>query len=122
MPAGRWLISPNERYRQVRPIAVTSSRRSALAPDVPSMAESGLAQYAFASWYGVRCPYGTPPDRVMALNKAINAAVAEIARSGGLSALGIEPVSETPEQFKRFIGSEVLQGAELLKAAGFKPE
>lgn len=115
-------LLPLAKSGKVRPIALTSSRRSALAPDVPTMAESGLAQYAYASWYGVWAPRGTPPDRVMTLNRAINAAVAEIGRSGGFSALGIEPVSETPEQFKRFIGSEVQQGSELLKAAGFKPE
>lgn len=86
------------------------------------MAESGLARYAYASWYGVWAPRGTAAERVLALNKAINAAVAEIGRSGGFSALGIEPVTETPEQFQRYIGSEIAQGSELLKAAGFKPE
>lgn len=115
-------LLPLAKSGKVRPIAVTSSKRSALAPEVPTLAESGLGQYAYASWYGVWAPRGTPPERVMSLNKAINAAVAEIGRSGGYSALGIEPVSETPEQFKRFIASEVLQGSELLKAAGFKPE
>lgn len=115
-------LLPLAKSGKVRPIAVTSSKRSALAPEVPTMAESGLARYAYASWYGVWAPRGTAAERVLALNKAINAAVAEIGRSGGFSALGIEPVTETPEQFQRYIGSEIAQGSELLKAAGFKPE
>ncbi|WP_031256401.1 Bug family tripartite tricarboxylate transporter substrate binding protein [Curvibacter lanceolatus] len=115
-------LLPLAKSGKVRPIAVTSVKRSALAPEVPTMAESGLGRYAYASWYGVWAPRGTPPERVLALNKAINAAVVDIARAGGLSALGIEPVTETTEQFQRFIVSEVTQGSELLKAAGFKPE
>jgi tripartite-type tricarboxylate transporter receptor subunit TctC len=59
---------------------------------------------------------------VAALNKAINAATAELSKSGALAALGIDAVAETPEQFRRFIAADVAQGAELLKSAGFKPE
>lgn len=115
-------LLPLAKSGKVRPIAVTSTKRSALAPEVPTLAESGLARYAYASWYGVWAPRGTPVDRVAALNKAINAAVAEIGRAGGFSALGVEPVTETSEQFQRFIVAEVAQGTELLKASGFKPE
>lgn len=115
-------LLPLAKSGKVRPIAITARKRSALAPEVPTVAESGLPQYAYSSWYGVWAPRGTPADRVQALNKAINAAVADIGRSGGLSALGIDPVTETPDQFQRFIASEVSQGADLLKAAGFKPE
>lgn len=107
---------------KVRPIAITSARRSALAPGVPTMQEGGLANFSYASWYGVWAPRGTPPDRVTALNEAINAAVKELARSGGFASLGIEPVIETPEQFRRFIATEVSQGTDLLRSAGFRPE
>ncbi|MDD0812834.1 tripartite tricarboxylate transporter substrate-binding protein [Curvibacter sp. RS43] len=115
-------LLPLAKSGKVRPIAITSRKRSALAPEVPTVAESGLPQYTYSSWYGVWAPRGTPNDRVQALNKAINASVAEIGRSGGFSAMGIETVSETPEEFRRFVTSEVSQGMELLKAAGFKPE
>lgn len=107
---------------KVRPIAITSARRSALAPGVPTMQEAGLANFSYASWYGVWAPRGTPPERVTALNEAINAAVKELARSGGFASLGIEPVIETPEQFRRFIATEVSQGTDLLRSAGFRPE
>lgn len=107
---------------KVRAVAITSTKRSALAPDVPTVQESGIANFSYVSWYGVWAPKGTPPDRVAALNKAINAAVGELGKSGAYAALGIDPVSETPEQFKRYIANDVAQGSDLLKSANFKPE
>jgi tripartite-type tricarboxylate transporter receptor subunit TctC len=107
---------------KVKAIAITSVKRSALAPDVPTVRESGIPNFSYVSWYGVWAPKGTPPERVAALNKAINAAVGELAKSGAYAGLGIEPVTETPEQFKRYVAAEVTQGAELLKNSGFKPE
>lgn len=107
---------------KVRPLAITARKRSPLAPEVPTMEESGLANFTYVSWYGVWAPRDTPPDRVAALNAAINSAVKELAKSGAWASLGIEPVTETPEQFKRVIAAETAQSAELLKNAGFKPE
>jgi len=115
-------LLPLAKAGTVRPIAITSRKRSALAPDLPTVQESGMPNFAYASWYGVWAPKDTPADRVTALNAAINTAVTELAKSGALANLGIEPVTETPEQFKRFIAAEVTQGAELLKSAGFRPE
>ena len=86
------------------------------------MQESGLPGFAYESWYGVWAPKDTPADRIAALNGAINAAMSELGKSGALASLGIEPVTESPEQFRRYIAEEVAQGTELLKSAGFKPE
>lgn len=115
-------LLPLAKAGKVRPIAVTSKQRTALAPEVPTVREGGLANFEYATWYGVWAPKGTPPERVEALNSAINAAVKELARSGVWASLGIEPVTESPEQFKKFIATDVAQGTELLKAAGFRPE
>jgi tripartite-type tricarboxylate transporter receptor subunit TctC len=116
-------LLPMAKSGKVRPVANTSAKRSSLAPDIPTFKESGLPNFAYESWYGVWAPRDTPPDRIAALNAAINAATAEIARSGAFAALGIEPVAnETPAQFKAYIAAEVKEGAELLKDAGFRPE
>ena len=115
-------VLPLAKAGRVKPLAITSKKRSPLAPDVPTAQEAGVPGFAYASWYGVWAPKATPPERVTALNTAINGAVTELAKSGALAALGIEPVTETPDQFRRFIASDVAQGAELLKASGFKPE
>jgi tripartite-type tricarboxylate transporter receptor subunit TctC len=107
---------------KVRPIAITSAKRSSLMPEVPTFQESGLPTFAFESWYGVWAPRDTPANRIAALNAAINTATAELAKSGALTALGIEPVTETAAQFRAYISAEVKEGTELLKDAGFKPE
>jgi len=115
-------LLPLAKSGKLKPIAITSKKRSALAPDVPTVQESGIPNFAYASWYGVWAPKDTPPDRVAVLNAAINTAVREIASSGAFASLGIEPVTESPEQFKKHIAADVAQGAELLKSAGFRPE
>jgi tripartite-type tricarboxylate transporter receptor subunit TctC len=115
-------LQPLAKAGKVRPIAITSTKRSALAPEVPTVQESGLANFAYASWYGVWAPKDTPADRVAFLNSEINKAVTELGKAGTFASLGIEPVTETPDQFKRFVAADVAQGAELLKSAGFKPE
>lgn len=115
-------LLPLAKSGKVKAVAITSKQRSPLAPEVPTVAESGMPGFHHESWYGVWAPKGTPPDRIEALNKAINAAVAQLGKSGAFAGIGVEPVTETPEQFRRTIDSEVAQGAELLKTAGFKPE
>jgi tripartite-type tricarboxylate transporter receptor subunit TctC len=115
-------LLPMAKSGKVKPVAITSAKRSALAPDVPTFKESGLPNFAFESWYGVWAPKDTPADRIASLNAAINAATAELAKSGALAQLGIEPVTETPAQFRSYIAADVKVGAELLKDAGFKPE
>lgn len=107
---------------KVKAIAVSSSQRSGVAPDVPTAVESGYPGLVYNSWYGVWAPKGTPPDRVQALNKAINKATAGLARAGSFTALGILPVLETTDQFRQFVATDVARSAELLKDAGFKPE
>jgi tripartite-type tricarboxylate transporter receptor subunit TctC len=115
-------VLPLAKGGKVKAIAITSKKRSALAPDVPTVHESGIANFSYESWYGVWAPKDTPTDRVVFLNTAINSAVSELAKSGAFASLGIEPVTETPEQFKQYVAADVTQGAELLKSAGFKPE
>lgn len=115
-------LLPMAKSGKVKPIAVTSAQRSALAPDVPTFKESGLPEFVYGSWYGVWAPRDTPPARIAALNAAINAATVELTKSGALASLGIEPVIESPAEFKRFVATDVAKGAELLKNAGFRPQ
>jgi tripartite-type tricarboxylate transporter receptor subunit TctC len=107
---------------KVKAIATTMARRSKLAPDVPTAAESGFPSMVYESWYGVWAPKGTPDDRVQLLNKAVNKAVAELEKSGALDALGIEPVQDGTEQFRKYVATDVIRSSELLRDAGFKPE
>lgn len=115
-------LLPLAKAGKVKPIAISSKQRSPLAPEIPTLQESGLAQYSYESWYGVWAPKATPPERVAALNTVINQAVAELGKSGAFARIGVEPVTESPEQFRRYIAADVAQSVELLRSAGFRPE
>lgn len=115
-------LSPMAKGGKVRPVVSTGAKRASVMPDVPTAAESGLPGLVYTSWYGVWAPKATPADRVQALNRALNQAVTELTKSGALAQIGVEPVTESVEQFRKFIQADVVQAAELLKGAGFKPE
>lgn len=106
----------------VKAVAITTAKRSALAPDLMTAAESGMPGLEFVSWYGVFGPKGLPADVVSKLNAMINAAVADLGQSGRFATLGVEPVAESAAQFATYIDADVARNADLLKAAGFKPE
>jgi tripartite-type tricarboxylate transporter receptor subunit TctC len=115
-------LQPMAKGGRVKPIAQTGAKRSSVAPDVPTATESGYPGLVYVSWYGVWAPKGTPDDRVQFLNKAINKATEELAKAGSLAALGVEPVVETVDAFRKYVEKDVAQSAGLLKEAGFKPE
>jgi tripartite-type tricarboxylate transporter receptor subunit TctC len=115
-------LLPMAKTGKVKPIVTTSAKRSAIAPDIPTAAESGVPGLVYTSWYGIWAPLGTPADRVQLLNTAINESVNELNKSGAFAALGIEGIIESVDQFTRFIATDVAQNAELLRGAGFKPE
>jgi tripartite-type tricarboxylate transporter receptor subunit TctC len=107
---------------KVKPIIVTSAKRSSVMPSVPTASESGYPKFVTESWYGIWAPKGTPDDRVQLLNKAANEAVRQLTKSGAFEQLGIEPVVESVDEFKKYTGKYITENAELLKGAGFKPE
>jgi tripartite-type tricarboxylate transporter receptor subunit TctC len=110
------------RAGQVRPIAVTTARRSEAMPDLPTVAESGLPGYETRGWIGLAAPAGTPKEIV----DLLAARTPEIARSpqvrSRLVDLGLEVVAGTPEQFGRFIRSEIESIRAVVTAAGVTPQ
>jgi tripartite-type tricarboxylate transporter receptor subunit TctC len=115
-------LLPMAKEGKVRPIAVTSSSRVGIAPDIPTAAESGYPQMVYYSWYGVWAPKDTPDARVKLLHDAFNTAVKDLARAGALSPLGILPIIEDLPSTRQFIEQDVARSAELLRASGFKAE
>ena len=115
-------LLPMVRAGSVRAIAVTGSQRSSLAPEIPTMAELGLPQLDFGAWWAMWGPPGMPDDLVQTINGWVNDSVKELAAEGRLAALGIEPASETPQAFARFIAEDLDRSGKLLKAASFQPE
>ena len=114
-------LLPMAQGGNVKALAVTSAKRSALAPDIPTAAESGMPGLEHATWYGVWGPKGIPDFTVNALNEAINSAIKSLATDGRLTKLGIEPVVETPAAFAEFSKKDLARNADLLKTANFQP-
>lgn len=107
---------------RVKPVAVTSAKRSSVMPQVPTEVESGFPNFVATSWYGLWAPKQMPEDRIQLLNKAVNEAVTQLVKAGAFEQLGIDPVKESVEEFKRFSSAYVMESADLLRGAGFKPE
>ena len=115
-------MMPLVKAGKVKALAVTSSKRSSIAPDIPTAVEAGYPGLVHTSWYGVWAPKSMTESKVQALNKAINTAVKELAGSSAFSNLGIEPVIETPSQFQKFVAADVAKSADLLKSSGYQPQ
>ncbi len=115
------VLLPQARSGQVKGLATTTRKRSALAPDIPTAAESGMSGLEFASWYGFWGPTGLPDEVVSWLNTAVNQATVDLDKAGRLAKLGQEPVTGSPEDFARYIAADFKRSAALLKAADFKP-
>lgn len=116
------VLLPAARGGTVKAIAITTPKRSSLAPELPTSTESGMPGMEFASWYGMWGPKGMPAGVAAQLNRMVNAAVADLVKDGRFAKLGVEGVQESVEQFTAYIAKDVGRNSELLKAADFKPE
>ncbi len=103
---------------KLRALAVTTAKRSAVAPDVPTLSESGLAGYEVGSWQGVFAPAGTPPAIVKRLNAEIVKIINMPDVKEKLIGLGAEPVGNTSEEFAALVKTEVVKWAEVVKKSG----
>jgi tripartite-type tricarboxylate transporter receptor subunit TctC len=103
---------------KLRPLAVTSATRSAELADVPTMIESGFADFVSVSWTGIVAPAGTPPDIVRTLNAAVNASINAADTRRNLAKMGAEPRAGTAEEFAALIATETPKWAAVVKAAG----
>ena len=107
---------------KARALAVTGANRSPAAPQVPTMAEAGLPGYVTGNWYGVLSPAAAPRNIVLLLNKQVNAVLARPEVKELLVNQGFEPAGGTPEAFGKFIRSEIVEYAAVIKAAGLQAE
>jgi tripartite-type tricarboxylate transporter receptor subunit TctC len=100
-------ILPHVREGKLPVLAVTSARRSALFPDVPTMAEAGVPGFDITTWWGVLAPAGTPAAVVDALNRAVNDSAAAEPVKGRLVHEGADPVRLAPAGFAQELGKEL---------------
>lgn len=105
---------------KLRPLAVTSARRSPLMPEIPALAESGLPGFDTIAWYGLIAPAATPRDIVMRLNaEAIKGANSKEFRDR-MEPLGFEIVTGSPERMAEMLRADAVRWAPVIKAAGVK--
>ena len=107
---------------RLRGLGLTGTRRIPLAPDLPTVAESGLPQYEITPWGGYAVPAGTPRKIVEKLNAEFNQVVAVPAIRSRWVAVGIEPVGGTPEFFTQHVQKETQKWGGVIRDAGFKNE
>jgi tripartite-type tricarboxylate transporter receptor subunit TctC len=107
---------------KVRALAITSPKRSAMAPDLPTMAEAGVPGVEVVSWFGVLAPAGTPAPIVNLLNAEIVKAMQSPEVRTVMTGLGAEAITSTPQEFAAYISAERAKWAGVVKQAGIKPE
>ena len=115
-------VMSHVRSGKLRAVAVTSVKRSALVPDLPTISESGLTGFETGAWQGIMAPRATPPALVQLLNREIRTIVhlPEVKKQYAIE--GGEPIGNSPEEFARFLRADIAKWAKVVKAANFKVE
>jgi tripartite-type tricarboxylate transporter receptor subunit TctC len=109
------------RAGKIRPLAVTSTERVALFPDLPTVADY-VPGYEASAWYGIGAPKGTPPEIVDKLNRAINAILVDPAVKTKLAALGATLLPGSPADFGKLVADETDKWRKVIRFAGIKAE
>ncbi len=118
IPSAQPLMTPG----RVRALAITSEKRSALLPELPTMIEGGVKGFVTQTWYGVLVPAGTPADIVNTLNAVIVKAVQKEDFRARLAQTGADTITETPEYFRKYLQEEIERWGKVVKASKAKPE
>jgi tripartite-type tricarboxylate transporter receptor subunit TctC len=105
---------------KIKALAITGNVRSATIPEIPTMAEAGLKNYAAVGWQGVMVPAGTPAAIVARLNSEINKALKDVGLRDRLSAQGLEVVGGTAQQFAEFVRRDTERWRSAVEASGAK--
>ena len=113
---------PFVRDGRVRALAVTSSKRQASLPGVPTVAEAGVPGFEFTLWFGMWAPAGISGDLVEKINKDVNRALGSPDVVDRLAKVGQEPMLMSPAEFSKLVRKEIDDYARIIKAAGIKPQ
>lgn len=113
---------PQIKAGKVKAVAVTSAKRSAQLPDVPTLAESGVPGFDVSSWQALYLPAGTPPAIVAKLNAEVQKIVAQPEVKARMESLGLEYAPNTPAQFTEFQKAEQARWAKVIKDGNVKPD
>ena len=115
-------VMPQVRAGKLKAIAVTGSGRTALAPDVPTMSEAGLAGYEVTMWNGLFAPAGTPPEIVNRLATAAVKSVGSEDLQSKIKKNGGDPIVMGPKEFEDYLRNDIRRWSEAISAAGITPQ
>lgn len=115
-------VIPLVRDGKVRALGVTSAKRAASLPNVPTIAEAGVPGFEFTLWFGLWGPAGISADLVDKINKDVNRALAAPDVTDRLAKLGNDPMHMSPAEFTQLVRKEIDEYARIIKAAGIKPQ
>ncbi len=113
---------PHVKAERMRPLAVTTARRSPFFPELPTMDEAGVKGYEFSTWYAIVTPRGTPAEVVRKLNGELAAVLQSPAVQEQFAAQGLEPTPSTPAELGAYLKSEVVKWGKVIRASGAKAE
>ena len=106
---------------RLRALAVTGAHRSAALPDLTTMQEAGIKGYESATWYGIVAPTATPPEIVNKLSVEVAAILKQPDTRERIARDGADPVGNSPQEFGRFMQSEIEKWRKVIRAAGIQP-
>jgi tripartite-type tricarboxylate transporter receptor subunit TctC len=115
-------VIPQIRDNRLRALGQTGLHRARIAPDIPTLDESGLPGFNITAWIGAVAPKGTPVDIVQKLNGQIERALKDPQFAEQISAIGIDPLGSTPDEFAAFLRNEVPRWKQIVQDAGVKIE
>ena len=107
---------------RIKALAITSLKRQAAAPEIPTVEESGLPGFEFVSWYGLWGPKNLPADVTAKLQSAIAEILAQPDVKAKLAALGFEAIGSTSDEFAKYIASEMARYSQIIHDANIKAE
>ena len=113
---------PHVRQNRLRALAVTSTKRVGLLPELPTVAELGYRGYQSGNWYGILLPARSPREIIASLHGQTVKALAAPALNKRLVDLGYISIGDTPEEFAQFTRSEIAKWAQVVKSSGAKVE
>jgi tripartite-type tricarboxylate transporter receptor subunit TctC len=113
---------PHVKTGRIRALAVTTARRSAIVPDLPTMEEAGIPGFEVNNWYGLVAPAKTPPETIRILNKAMGTLLTNPDVIAIMQKQGLDPAPGTPDAFGAYIKSEITKWARVVQASGAKAD
>ncbi len=116
------VVLPHIRSNRLRALGVTSAKRTALAPELPTIAESGVPGYEASGWYAVLAPAGTARAIITRLHRELMTVIAERDVKERFAATGVEPIGSTPAQFAAYMNEEYAKWGNVVRVSGVKQD